>query len=109
MLIQIIHQFQEFQRTHNKCPNVVYLNSDHYTVLREEYPELFSDYTHPEVIIPLKIKVVLVPKEYLSHPRVASILPGSSQIFNCKSKPVLGRRHRLQADRSISHSSAYAG
>jgi hypothetical protein len=108
MLVQIIRQFREFQRVHNQCPNVVYLNSEHYTSLRKQYPELFSDETHPDVIIPLKITVVLVPKEYLSHPRVACILPGSSRIFNCKSRPVLDRRYKLQAEGSASYRKAYA-
>lgn len=97
MLIQIIHQFQEFQRTHNKCPNVVYLNSSHYTTLREKYPEIFSDENHPDEIVPLKIKVVLVPKEFLTQPRVARILPDSALIFNCKVRPASRKSYRLQA------------
>ena len=97
MLIQIIHQFQEFQRTHHKCPNVVYLNSSHYTILREKYPEVFSDESHPDEIVPLKIKVVLVPKEFLTQPRVARILPDSALIFNCKVRSASRRNYRLQA------------
>lgn len=109
MLAQIICQFQEFQRVHNKCPNVAYLNPYHYTVLREEFPEIFSDDSHPDEIVPLKIKVVLVPKELLSHPRVACILPGSSQIFNCKARSAPGRSHRSQVGSLTSRHSAYAG
>jgi len=108
MLFQIIHQFQEFQRTHHTSPNVVYLNPEHYTVLRDNYSEMFSDYTHPDVIIPLELRIVLVPKVLLSAPRVASIQPGSSQIFNCKSASTFGRSHRLRAVRSISYSRAHA-
>jgi hypothetical protein len=109
MLFQIIHQFQEFQRIHQTSPNVVYLNADHYAVLREDYSELFSDYTHPDVIIPLELRVVLVPKALLSAPRVASIEPGSSQIFNCKSASLSGKSFRLKADRPISYRSAQVG
>jgi len=107
MLFQIIHQFQEFQRAHHRSPNVVYLNPDHYSVLRDNYSELFSNYTHPDVIIPLDLRVVIVPKSLLSAPRVASIQPGSSQIFNCKSTSSIGRRFRIRPDKVVSFKRVY--
>jgi len=97
MFAQIIQQFQEFKQTYSKCPNVLYVNPEHYAILRERYSEMFSDERRPDVIVPLQIKVVIVPKGLLRHPRVACILPGTSQIFNCKTRRVFGRSHGMRS------------
>jgi len=81
MLAQIIHQIQNLKRVHGKCPNVLYLTSDQYQVLREHHPERFTDAGGTDDFTPMGLKVVIAPRDCLQHPRVACVLPGTSQIY----------------------------
>jgi len=95
MLIQIIYQFQEFRRTHGKLPNVLYLNAEHHAALRDTYPELMSGREADE-LVPLGLKIVVVPSGLLRIPRVACVLPGVSEIFHCEGRFGRAGRHKGQ-------------
>jgi len=84
MLAHIIHQVQEFHRVHGALPNVLYLNSGHYATLQKNNPEIFSDDNLPHEISLLGLKLVMVPPDFLPHPKVARVLYGMSQILHHK-------------------------
>lgn len=67
MLDQILHQIQDFEHRHGRHPSVIFVNRDHYAVLRETYPEIF----HEQASIMLGFAVRVVPNEVLARPEVA--------------------------------------
>ncbi len=67
MLSQIMRQVQAFERRHGIRPNVVYINSRYYDVLRKHYPELFRD----DPIVELGFRLLVVSEDISLHPEVA--------------------------------------
>jgi len=96
MFMSIVHQTQEFYHAHGILPNVLYLNSEHYTQLRKNRPQIFSDDGQPHYIIPLGLKIVIVPSELLQHPEVARVLCGMSQIFHRGDRSVYKKQARAR-------------
>lgn len=80
MLNHILQQVQDFERDHTLRPNVVFINQDQYSALREYYPELFDD--DPAII--LGFKMIVLPNEVLAFPEVVWLppqIPGYENIF----------------------------
>ena len=67
MLDQILSQIQDFEHRHGRHPSVVFVNRDHYAVLRETYPEIFQE----QAAILLGFTISVVPNEVLAQPEAA--------------------------------------
>ena len=67
MLSYILRIMQEFERTHGRHPQVIYLNSRHMRQLMNECPDLFRE----DRPVPLGFRIVELSEEELLHPRAA--------------------------------------
>lgn len=70
------HQAQEFERRHGVRPNVLYLNVTHYTVLRDDCPDLFRPGSRPS----LGVHIVIKSDRDQLHPEVAWYPPRVSRL-----------------------------
>lgn len=75
MLDHILRQAQSFEYRHGIKPNIVFINKDHYQVLQQYYPELFSQ----DPAISLGFRIAIVSNENLCHPEVAWFPPRFSE------------------------------
>lgn len=81
MLSQILCQLLEFEKEHGRKANVMYLNPDHFTVLRLQNPSVFSEEGTQNEGVPASVKIAIVQREFLAHPRVAWVQPGVRMMF----------------------------
>lgn len=80
MLDQIVRQMQAFAREYGRQPNVLYINPEDYIALSHQCPGWLVQGDGGVVMGELHLKVVLVPQECLTEPRVACVMPGLSRI-----------------------------
>jgi len=74
MLDHILRTVQHYEREHRIPPNVVYLNPQHFNVLRRQCPGLFCG--DPEVR--LGFRLVILPASVLLHPQAACVPPAAA-------------------------------
>jgi hypothetical protein len=71
MLSHILGMIQEFERSHGRRPQLVYLNHRHLQELLQECPELLDS----ETAVPLGFRIVVVPATELPHPKAVWLPP----------------------------------
>ncbi len=69
MLDHILATAQSFEREHGVAPNVIYLNATQWSVVKDQYPELFGDAALTEP----GFQVIVLPDSVLTHPRAARL------------------------------------
>jgi hypothetical protein len=71
MLSHILGIIQEFERSHGRRPQLVYLNHRHLQELMQECPALFDS----ETAAPLGFRIVVLSEAELPHPKAVWIAP----------------------------------
>jgi len=67
VLSYILRIMQEFERTHGRHPQVIYLNTRHMRQLMNECPDLFRK----DRPVPLGFRIVELSEDELPHPKAA--------------------------------------
>ncbi len=67
MLAYVLNLVQQYERTHGREPNTLFINPQHAQALEESCPGLLSD----QPPIPLGLAVQIRPASSLPHPHVA--------------------------------------
>jgi len=83
MLDHILRKAQAFERRHGICPNVVFINHNHYRELINTYPDLFGD----DQGIELGFRVAVVSTESAPHPQVAWLPPRFPELYSAMMDP----------------------
>lgn len=71
MLDHILATTQAFEREHGIAPNVVYLNTTHFQMLKSVCPGLFD--SQDGISMQLGIRLVIMNDSTLMHPRAARL------------------------------------
>ena len=96
MLSYILRIMQEFERTHGRHPQVIYLNERHMRELMHECPDLFRE----DRPVPLGFRVVELPEKELPHPKAAWLPPPKARGPSGRQRAKFSRRHRAKRSKN---------